>query len=490
MTTTTPTRHDSPGHFVDGHHEPGWSGRTGPVFNPATGEQIRETAFANEAEVDGAVRSARAAADAWAGMPLTKRNRIMFSIRGKLQEHQRELAELIVEENGKTISDAVGEITRGIESVEFACGIPELLKGSLSREVSTGVDVYSLREPLGVIAGITPLNFPVMVPLWMMANALACGNTFVLKPSEKCPSAPLRLAELMLEAGLPQGVLNVVNGDKVAVDALLDHSDVDGVSFVGSTPIAKYVYQVGTGSGKRVQALGGAKNHMVVLPDANIEDAADAAIAAGFGSAGERCMAISVVAPVGDVADPLLDAIRDRMARLEVGPGMQSGVYFGPLITSQHRDRVAGYLGEAVDSGAELAVDGREHPLFDTEGFFIGPSLIDRVTSAMSVYTDEIFGPVLSVTRVDAYEDALRLVNEHPLGNGSALFTASGRMARRFRNECRIGMVGINVSIPVPVAWHSFGGWKASLFGDLHMYGPEGVHFYTRQKVTTERWPS
>ena len=489
MTTAIPTQREIPGHFVDGHHVPGWSGRSGPVSNPATGEQIRETAFANEAEVDQAVESARTAAAAWAGMSLTKRTQIMFSVRNKLEQHQRELAELIVEENGKTLSDAVGEVTRGLESVEFACGIPQLLKGSLSREVSTGIDVYSLREPLGVVAGITPLNFPVMVPLWMMSNALACGNAFVLKPSEKCPSAPLRLAELMLEAGLPDGVLNVVNGDKVAVDTLLDHPGVDGVSFVGSTPIARYVYQVGTATGKRVQALGGAKNHMVVLPDANVEDAADAAIAAGFGSAGERCMAISVIVPVGDVADPLLEAIRARMAKLEVGPGMQEGVYFGPLITGAHRDRVAGYLAEAVDSGAELSVDGRQHALFGKRGFYIGPSLIDRVDSSMSVYTDEIFGPVLSVTRVDAYEDALRLVNEHPLGNGTAVFTADGRTARRFRNECRIGMVGVNVSIPVPVAWHSFGGWKASLFGDLHMYGPEGVHFYTRQKVTTERWP-
>ena len=475
-------------HYVDGQRVAGTSGRSGPIFNPATGEQVGDVAFASSEEVDRAVAGVRAAADSWASTSLARRGQTMFQIREVLQRNAGELADLIVEENGKTRADALGEVTRGLECVEFTCSIPTLLKGGYSRDASGGVDVHSFREPLGVVAGITPLNFPVMVPLWMMANAVACGNAFILKPSEKDPSAPVRLGELLVEAGLPTGVVNVVNGDKEAVDRLLQHPDVDAVSFVGSTPVAKYIYEQGTSAGKRVQALGGAKNHMIIFPDADLEQAADAAVAAAFGAAGERCMAVSVVVAVGDIAEPLAAEIQQRMGRLRVGPGNEDGVDFGPLINRAHRDRVASYLDSAAAEGAKVVVDGREHPLFGSEGFYLGPSLIDHVSPEMSAYRDEIFGPVLSFVRADSYDEALALVNENPYGNGTAIFTRDGGLARRFQGECNIGMVGVNVAIPVPVSWYSFGGWKASLFGDLHMYGPEGIQFFTRQKVVTTRW--
>jgi malonate-semialdehyde dehydrogenase (acetylating)/methylmalonate-semialdehyde dehydrogenase len=390
-------------------------------------------------------------------------------------------------EHGKVLSDAMGEVTRGLEVIEFCCGLPHLLKGGMSEQVSTGVDVYSIRQPLGVVAGITPFNFPAMVPMWMWAPALACGNTFVLKPSEKDPSASYYTAELLKEAGLPDGVFNVVHGDKVAVDALLEHPDIAAVSFVGSTPIAKYVYETATANGKRCQALGGAKNHMIVLPDADVEMAADAAVSAGYGSAGERCMAVSMVVAVGDVADPLVAAIKERIPRVKVGDGMDATNEMGPLITREHRDKVASYIDSGAEQGATVVVDGRAGA--PEEGFFLAPSLLDDVKPGMKAYEDEIFGPVLGVTRVATYDEAVRLVNENPYGNGTAIFTRDGGVARRFQFEVQAGMVGINVPIPVPVAYFSFGGWKDSLFGDRHIYGPEGIDFYTRSKVVTSRWP-
>ena len=387
-------------------------------------------------------------------------------------------------------SDALGEIARGIENLEFACGIPSLLKGGFSEQVSGGVDVYQIRQPLGVVAGITPFNFPAMVPMWMFATAIASGNTFILKPSEKDPSAANYLAELLAEAGVPDGVFNVVHGDKVAVDAILDHPDIAAVSFVGSTPIARYIYETGTKAGKRVQALGGAKNHMIVLPDADIEMAADAAVSAGYGSAGERCMAIATIVAVGDVADPLVEAIKARLPKIKVGPGSDPSAEMGPLVTKQHRDKVASYLDSGPAQGATVVTDGRQHSLYDeSDGFFLGVSLIDHVTPAMDCYRDEIFGPVLTVMRVKTYEEAVGLINDSPYGNGTAIFTRDGGAARQFQFEVNAGMVGINVPIPVPVAYYSFGGWKNSLFGDLHMYGPEGVQFYTRAKIVTSRWP-
>jgi malonate-semialdehyde dehydrogenase (acetylating)/methylmalonate-semialdehyde dehydrogenase len=429
---------------------------------------------------------AREAATSWSASTLARRSSVMFRLRDLIDRNRDELAAVVTRQHGKVHSDALGEVARGLECVEFACGIPQLLKGSLSTEVATGVDVHTILQPVGVVAGITPFNFPVMVPLWMLANAVACGNAFVLKPSEKDPGASLLLADLAHEAGLPDGVLNVVQGDVEAVDALLSSPEVDAVSFVGSTPVARHVYETGTANGKRVQALGGAKNHQIVLPDADLDAAADAAISAAYGSAGERCMAISVVVAVGASAGPLVDAIRDRIPEVVVGPGDEDGSMMGPLITGEHRDRVRSYVEQAESEGARVVVDG---PAPDTDGFFAGCVLLDDVKPGMRAYDDEIFGPVLSVVRVDTYDEALALVNGNPYGNGVALFTRDGGVARRFEREVTVGMVGINIPIPVPVAWHSFGGWKASIFGDSAMYGPEGVRFYTRPKVVTSRWP-
>ena len=478
------------GHWINGARVAGTSGRSGPVWNPATGKVARHVDFASVADVDRAVGAATAAFPAWRALSLSKRSDILFRIRNLVESHRRELATLLTAEHGKVTSDALGEIARGLENLEFACGVPHLLKGGFSEQVSTGVDVYQIRQPLGVVAGITPFNFPGMVPMWMFGNALACGNTFVLKPSEKDPSASLLLAELLHEAGVPAGVFNVVQGDKVAVDRLLEHPDIAALSFVGSTPIARYIYETGTRNGKRVQALGGAKNHMVVLPDADIEMAADAAVSAGYGSAGERCMAISVVVAVGGVGDALVSAISARLPRIKIGPGADDSSEMGPLITREHRDKVAGYLDSGPAQGARLVVDGRRDASFGGDGFFLGASLLDDVRPEMDCYRDEIFGPVLGVVRVDTYAEALQLVNDNEYGNGTAIFTRDGGAARQFQFDCNVGMVGINVPIPVPVAYYSFGGWKASLFGDTHMYGPEGINFYTRAKVVTARWPN
>ncbi len=472
-------------HWIAGAAYPGRSGRTGPVFNPATGEQSGAVDFASVEEVDLAVQSARDAAPAWRALSLAKRAELFFAIRELFHAQREEIAKHLTREHGKVLSDAMGEVTRGLEVIEFCCGIPHLLKGGMSEQASSGVDVYSIRQPLGVVAGITPFNFPAMVPMWMWAPALACGNTFVLKPSEKDPSASFFTAELLKQAGVPDGVFNVVNGDKVAVDAILEHPGIAAVSFVGSTPIARYVYETATASGKRCQALGGAKNHMIVLPDADIEMAADAAVSAAYGSAGERCMAVSLLVAVGDVADPLVEAIKQRIPNVKVGDGMDKASEMGPLITREHRDKVASYIG--ADEGATVVVDGRDG--CPDDGFFLAPTLIDGVEPGMKAYEDEIFGPVLSVTRVSTYDEAVRLVNESPYGNGTALFTRDGGAARQFQFEVQAGMVGINVPIPVPVAYYSFGGWKASLFGDRHIYGPEGIDFYTRSKVVTSRWP-
>ena len=474
------------GHWIDGKPTAGASGRFGPVYDPARGEQIAQVALASEAEVNEAVKAAVTAAPSWADSPLSQRVTKLFRLRELLDAHRQDLAALIAREHGKVRSDALGEVARGLECVEFACGIPHLLKGSHSSQVSRGIDVHTELHPVGVVAGITPFNFPVMVPLWMLANAIACGNTFVLKPSEKDPSASLLLAELIQQAGFPDGVVNVVQGDAEAVTTLLNHPDVDAVSFVGSTPVARRIYEAGTRAGKRVQALGGAKNHMIVLPDADIAAAADAAVSAAYGSAGERCMAISVVVAVGPVADPLVEAITERIPNVVVGPSDDEASMMGPLITAEHRDRVRSYIEKAADEGARVVVDGATDR---TEGFFVGCALIDNVRPGMRVYDDEIFGPVLSVVRVDTYDEAIALVNSNPYGNGVALFTRDGGAARRFGREVSVGMVGINVPIPVPVAWHSFGGWKASLFGDAPIYGPEGIRFYTRPKVITSRWP-
>ena len=476
-------------HWIDGKQVVATSGRNGVITNPATGGVIAEVGFASIEDVDRAVASARAAALEWRTTPLSRRAEVMFRLRGLIVEHRQRLAEIISLENGKTIGDALGEVARGLENVEFACGVPNMLKGGYSEQASKGVDVYQIRQPLGVVAGITPFNFPAMVPLWMLSNAIACGNAFILKPSEKVPSASVFLAELAKEAGVPDGVLNLVHGDKVAVNRLLEHPDIKAISFVGSTPVAKYIYETATRNGKRVQALGGAKNHMLVLPDADIAMAADAAVSAGYGAAGERCMAISVVLAVGDVADPLIDAIRERVARIKVGPGSEPASEMGPLISREHRDRVASYLEAAVAEGASLPIDGRLDPATVGDGYFLGPSLIDNARPGMRCYDHEIFGPVLSVVRVDTYAEALRMINENLFGNGTAIFTQNGGAARQFQFDVEVGMVGINVPIPVPVSYYSFGGWKSSLFGDLHMYGPEGMQFYTRSKVVTSRWP-
>jgi len=472
-------------HWISGSRYEGRSGRTGPVFNPATGEQTGAVDFASVEEVDAAVQAAKQAFPAWRALSLAKRAELFFAIRELVHERREEIAKFLTREHGKVLSDAIGEVTRGLEVIEFCCGIPTLLKGGMTEQASTGIDVYSIRQPLGVVAGVTPFNFPAMVPMWMWAPALATGNTFVLKPSEKDPSASIYTAELLKEAGVPDGVFNVVHGDKVAVDAILEHPDITAVSFVGSTPIARYVYETATSKGKRCQALGGAKNHMIVLPDADIEMAADAAVSAGYGSAGERCMAVSMVVAVGDVADPLVDAIKERIPNVKVGDGMDSSSEMGPLITREHRDKVAGYIGS--DEGATVVVDGRDGAPDD--GFFLAPTLLDDLRPGMKAYDDEIFGPVLGVTRVATYDEAVRLVNENPYGNGTAIFTRDGGVARQFQFDVQAGMVGINVPIPVPVAYYSFGGWKSSLFGDRHIYGPEGIDFYTQTKVVTSRWP-
>jgi len=477
-------------HWIGGKAWPGASGASGDVYDPATGQVAGTVDFASAAEVDTAVAVATEAAAAWRHSSLARRTQVMFAFRELVRASTGRLAELISAEHGKVASDAAGEVTRGLEVVEFACGIPHLLKGSYSENVSTQVDAYSIRQPLGVLAGITPFNFPAMVPMWMFPIAIACGNAFVLKPSEKDPSPPVLLAELLAEAGLPDGVFNVVHGDAVAVNALLTHPGIAGVSFVGSTPIARHVYQTASAAGKRVQALGGAKNHMVVLADADLDNAADAAVSAGFGSAGERCMAVSVVVATEPVADELVSRIAERVARLRVGPATDEQAEMGPLVTGPHRDKVASYLDTGVAQGATLAVDGREHPVSgEPGGFWLGPSVLDHVTPEMSCYTDEIFGPVLSVVRVPSPDAALELVNANPYGNGVAVFTTSGSAARRFVSEVSVGMVGVNVPIPVPMAYYSFGGWKSSLFGDTHVHGTEGVHFCTRAKAVTSRWP-
>ena len=475
-------------HWINGASWSGTAKRKGEVFNPATGLKTGEVDFAELSTIDEAIESAAKAFPMWRDTSLTKRAQIVFKFRELLNNKKEELAAIITSEHGKVLSDALGEVTRGQEVVEFACGIPHLLKGGFSEGVSNGVDVYSIRQPVGVVAGITPFNFPAMVPMWFFPIAIAAGNTFILKPSEKDPSAAIWLAKLWKEAGLPDGVFTVINGDKVAVDRLLEHPKVKAISFVGSTPIAKYVYETGTKNGKRVQALGGAKNHMVVLPDADLELTADAAINAGFGSAGERCMAISVVVAVEPVADELIKRIVDRMGNLVTGDGTKNSD-MGPLVTKQHRDKVASYVEAGIKEGATAVVDGRNVQADGAkDGYWLGPTLFDNVKTNMTIYTDEIFGPVLSVVRVKTYEEALKIVNDHPYGNGTAIFTNDGGAARRFQNEIEVGMVGVNVPIPVPVAYYSFGGWKNSLFGDSHAHGTEGVNFYTRGKVITSRW--
>jgi malonate-semialdehyde dehydrogenase (acetylating)/methylmalonate-semialdehyde dehydrogenase len=462
-------------------------GRSGDVYNPATGQVAKKVPLADAKTVDAAVKAAAAALPAWRDTPPLRRARVMQKFLQLMQDSQQELARLVTEEHGKTLPDAMGSVQRGIEVVEFACGIPHLLKGEFSENVGTAVDTHTLRQPVGVCAGITPFNFPVMVPMWMFPVAIACGNSFVLKPSEKVPSASVRMAELFKEAGLPDGVFNVVHGDKEAVDAILAHPGIAAVSFVGSTPIAKYIYETCARNGKRVQALGGAKNHAVVLPDADLEFAADALTGAAYGSAGERCMAISAVVAVGAAGDPLVKLLEKRAKGIKIGPGAAPGMDMGPLVTAEHRDKVAGFIEKGISEGAKLVVDGRNPP--HKEGFFLGTTLFDRVTPQMEVYKNEIFGPVLVVLRADTLEEAIALVNSNPYANGTAIFTESGGAARRFENEIQVGMVGINVPIPVPVAFYSFGGWKNSLFGDLHVHGVEGVKFYTRTKVVTKRWP-
>ncbi|QKV94891.1 CoA-acylating methylmalonate-semialdehyde dehydrogenase [Streptomyces sp. NA02950] len=480
-------------HWIGGKAVEGATGRFGPVYNPATGAQDTQVALASVDEVDAAVAAAKEAFRSWGEVSLAKRTAILFTFRELVVAHRDEIAELITAEHGKVHSDALGEVARGLEIVELACSIAEKLKGELSTQVSTGVDVSSIRQPLGVVAGITPFNFPAMVPMWMFPVAIACGNTFVLKPSEKDPSAAVRLAELAAEAGVPEGVLNVVHGDKVAVDRLLEHPDIAAVSFVGSTPIAQYIQSKAVEHGKRVQALGGAKNHMLVLPDADLDFAADNAINAAYGSAGERCMAVSVVVAVGDTGDELVKKIADRAAKLRIGPGNDPASEMGPLITKEHRDKVASYVRGAAAQGAEVVVDGtgytvEGHPEC-AAGFFIGVSLLDKVPTTADAYRDEIFGPVLCVVRAETYDEAIELINSSRWGNGTAIFTRDGGAARRFQLEVEAGMVGVNVPIPVPVGYHSFGGWKDSLFGDHHIYGNDGVHFYTRGKVVTTRWP-
>lgn len=484
MLTTVP-------HYIGGAATTGASVRTAPVWNPATGERQADVLLAESSDVDAAVLAARAAFLAWRETSVTRRARVMFAFRNLVLEHSQDLALIVSREHGKVVADAMGEVARGLEVIEFACGIAQLLKGEYSERVSTDVDVYSFRQPLGVCAGITPFNFPVMVPLWMHPIAIACGNAFVLKPSERDPSASNFIAELYARAGLPAGVFNVVHGDRVAVDRILDHPGIAAVSFVGSTPIARYVYERGTRSGKRVQALGGAKNHAVVLPDADLDFAAENIIAAAYGSAGERCMAISAVVAVGTAADPLLERLALKAAQLRVGPGSDERSDMGPVVTAAARERIAGYVARGAAAGARLVLDGRDCSVQGYPGgFYIGPTIFDRVTPAMDIYRDEIFGPVLVVLRLDSLEAAIALINENAYGNGTALFTNSGLAARTFERDVEVGMIGINVPIPVPMAYYSFGGWKASLFGDQHVHGAEGVRFYTRGKAVTCRWPS
>jgi malonate-semialdehyde dehydrogenase (acetylating)/methylmalonate-semialdehyde dehydrogenase len=473
-------------HWINGALDTKKPERTGDIYNPATGKVTGTVAFGNAATVDSAVSAATAAFAEWRHSSLTKRTQVLFAFRELVQQNKEKIAALITAEHGKVLSDAAGEVTRGLEVVEFACGIPHLLKGGFSEEVSTGVDVYSIRQALGPVAIISPFNFPAMVPMWFFPVAIACGNTVVVKPSEKDPSAAMFMAQLWKEAGLPDGVFNIVHGDKEVVDALLVHPGIKSISFVGSTPIARYVYETGTKAGKRVQALGGAKNHMIVLPDSDLELAADAAINAGFGSAGERCMAISAIVAVEPIGNALVARIKSRMANIVTGDGTK-GSDMGPLVTAVHRDKVASYIEAGAKEGATVVVDGRDLKV-DGDGFFLGPTLLDNVSPKMSVYTDEIFGPVLSILRVNTYDEALNLVNSHQYGNGTAIFTNDGGAARRFQNEVEVGMVGINVPIPVPMAYYSFGGWKNSLFGDSHAHGTEGVHFFTRGKVVTSRW--
>jgi malonate-semialdehyde dehydrogenase (acetylating)/methylmalonate-semialdehyde dehydrogenase len=475
-------------HRIGGEETAGASSRTSPVYDPASGAVQAEVVLAEPADVDGAVGAAKAAFAEWSQVSLSRRAKVMFAFRELLNANVEELARIVSSEHGKVLEDAKGEVSRGLEVVEFACGIPQLLKGEYSDQVSTTVDAYSFRQPLGVCAGITPFNFPAMVPMWMHPVAIACGNTFVLKPSERDPSASNLVAELYAEAGLPDGVFNVVHGDKAAVDALLDHPDVAAVSFVGSTPIASYVHGRATERRKRVQALGGAKNHAVVVPGADLAYAADQLAAAGFGSAGQRCMAVSVVVAVGEVADPLVEEVARLAREIKVGPGLDPSSEMGPVVTPEARERIVDYIGQGAEAGAQLTVDGRELEV-NGGGFWVGPTLIDRVEAEMAVYRAEIFGPVLSVVRVDSLDEAIRLINANSYANGAAIFTGSGYEARRFQREVEVGMIGINVPIPVPMAFYSFGGWKDSLFGDHHIHGPEGVRFYTRAKAITSRWP-
>jgi malonate-semialdehyde dehydrogenase (acetylating)/methylmalonate-semialdehyde dehydrogenase len=477
-------------HWIGGKAWTGPVERWGDLFDPARGERRGRVAFADPAVIDAAVNAAAEASRSWGRTSLAARARIMFAFRDLVDRHKRDIAEILTREHGKVLSDALGEVQRGLEVIEFACGLPHLLKGEFSENVSTDVDSYSIRQPLGVVAGITPFNFPAMVPMWMYPLAIACGNTFILKPSEKDPSASVFCADLFAKAGLPPGVLNVVHGDKVAVDAILTHPDIQAVSFVGSTPIARYIYETATRAGKRVQALGGAKNHMLVLPDADLDLAADAAISAAYGSTGQRCMAISVLVAVGNAGDRLMPLLRDRLRRLKVSPGLEQHAEMGPLVTRQQLDRVVSYIEQGEAAGAELVEDGRNIRIEGHEqGYFLGPCLFDHVTKDMTIYTDEIFGPVLSVVRAQTYDEAVSMINASPYANGVAIFTNDGGAARRFQHEIQVGMVGINVPIPVPMAYFSFGGWKSSLFGDAHVYGREGIQFYTRGKVVTSRWP-
>jgi malonate-semialdehyde dehydrogenase (acetylating)/methylmalonate-semialdehyde dehydrogenase len=477
-------------HWIGGSETTGSSTRHSVVWNPSTGQEQAHVLLAEPSDVDAAVQTAAKAFDDWRDVGVLRRARVMFAMRALIDKHIDELAGIVADEHGKTVDDAKGEITRGLEVVEFAAGIPTLLKGEFSEQVATDVDSYSFRQPLGVVAGITPFNFPVMVPMWMHPVAIATGNTFVLKPSERDPSASNFVAQLYADAGLPEGVFNVVHGDKVAVDAILDHPQIAAVSFVGSTPIARYIYERGSANGKRVQALGGAKNHAVVLPDADLDYTADQLVSAGYGSAGQRCMAISAVVAVGAAGDALVDKVRERTERIVVGPGRAAGSEMGPVVTAEARDRVKGYIDGGAAAGATLVVDGRNLSVEGhADGFFVGPTLLDRVTTDMAVYTDEIFGPVLVVLRADTFDEAIDLINANAYGNGTAIFTSNGEAARAFQRRVTVGMIGINVPIPVPMAFYSFGGWKDSLFGDRHMHGPEGVGFYTRAKVVTSRWP-
>jgi len=479
------------GHFINGRTVASTSGRRQAVYNPATGAVARQVALGSIEEVNAAVAAGKAAFPAWAETPPIRRARVLNNFLGLLNQHRDTLAAMITAEHGKVYTDAQGEVTRGIDIVEFACGVPQLLKGDYTDQVSTGIDNWTMRQPLGVVAGVTPFNFPCMVPMWMFPVALACGNAFILKPSERDPSPSLFMAELLKQAGLPDGVFNVVQGDKIAVDGLLSHPDVKALSFVGSTPIAQYIYETGAHHGKRVQALGGAKNHMVVMPDADIDQAVDGLIGAGYGSAGERCMAISVAVLVGDVADKIVGKLAERAQQLKIKNGMELDAEMGPIVTKQALERIETYIGLGVEEGAKLVVDGRGHKVKGHEdGFFTGGTLFDHVTPAMRIYKEEIFGPVLSCVRVKDLAEAVKLVNEHEFGNGVACYTSDGNVAREFSRQVQIGMVGVNVPIPVPMAWHGFGGWKRSLFGDMHAYGEEGVRFYTKQKSIMQRWPA